>query len=237
MIVGGLVLVPNGSKLESRPNFVYIGNINSQSAVLGVSLKGGMRPILARVLFSNTVERTCQVADGSEVGTPKSIGTDVAFYSFHQAHSRRIDELMISVPARSSVSVSCNVSDLPDRETFTSRRIAFSPPGNTDIMTAARRDGYEAVWPISASIQRVTESTGFTSIGGDPVHDDTIGAIEEAVVLTPQDRILRAYWTDEPARSWQTFWLFFLALVAALGVAMILEAIRPSIDALSKKPG
>jgi hypothetical protein len=104
---------------------------------------------------------------------------------------------------------------------------------NKDIMAKARVGGYEAVWPVMANVQRVTESTGFVTTGGRRVHDDTAGSITEASYLTTADPILRAFWTDEPARAWQTFWLFFLAAVSALGMAMLVEASQPWIERIT----
>jgi len=229
-IVGGIVLVKQGQKLGSVPLFVYVGDVYSRSAVIGMSVKGGTSETTVRVLYSNIVAGGCSVENAVLLGEPRGIGSDTAFYSFHQAHVRTIYAIDATIAPNVVARISCNVSDPPERETFTTRRIAFSPPLNKDITDAAGEGGFALVWPVIASIQRVTESTGFGTSGGEPVHNDTLASVLEASALTAQDPILRAFWTDERARSWQTFWLFFWAASASLGFGMLVEAARPFIE-------
>jgi hypothetical protein len=122
----------------------------------------------------------------------------------------------------------------PSAKPYTTRRMAFSPPMNPDIVALAQGGGFQPVWPVMASIQRVTESTGFTTIGGQPVHENALGAYVEASLLRRDDPILRAFWTDEPARAWQTFWLFFWAALAGLAFAILIEAVRPFVELLGE---
>lgn len=229
-IVGALVLKKAGETLAGTPLYTYVGDVKTRSAVIGIGLSGGSKPITLRVLFSNIKPDGCIPNGVSLLNQPQSIGPDTAFYSFHQAHVRDIFMFDVAVPADAKGSISCNVTDPPERETYVTRRIAFSPPTNKDILAKARAGGFEPVWPVMANIQRVTESTGFTTFGGRPVHDNAFGSITEASYLTLLDPVLRAYWSDEPSRSWQTFWLFFLAVVSGLGAAMLLEAVRPWIE-------
>jgi hypothetical protein len=177
-IVGALALIQSGNSFGSPPSFAYVGNIRPAGGVIGVAMVGGPAAMTVRLLMSNVISDKCEASNGATiVSPPKEIGIDTAVYSLHQAHPRRIFSIDISVPAYKQTSVSCNVTDPPERETYTTRRIAFAPPLNPDIIAIASEGGFQPVLPIMASIQRVTESTGFNTIGGTPVHDHTIGSI------------------------------------------------------------
>jgi len=232
-IVGALTFLKVGEKLGAAPLYTFVGDIWTRSAVIGVGLTGGPQPATVRIILSNVKQGSCTPSGVRLLAGPTNIGKDTSFYSFHQAHIRDIFMLEVEVPANTTASISCDVTDPPERETFVTRRIAFAPPTNSDIEATVREGGYEPLWPAMVSIQRVTESTAFVTSGGKRVHDNPIGATTEASYLTPQDPILRAYWSDERARTYQTFGLFFLAVTSAVGAAMLVEALRPWIERLS----
>jgi hypothetical protein len=118
IVVGGLVLTRQGQRLGSTPLFSYVGDVKSRSAVLGVAVTGGGANSTARVLFSDIIEGSCQIIGGAIISGPRPLGIDSAFYSLHQGYQRRVFAVDISVAAHQRlVSISCNVSDIPERET------------------------------------------------------------------------------------------------------------------------
>jgi hypothetical protein len=231
-VAGALVLVGKDGVLEDIPLYTYAGDVRRRSAVIGVSLAAGPEDTPVRILFSHvrSNDGISTSADVSVVKPPRRIGTDSAQYSFHQSHRRDIVAIDVLVAAGSRVSISCNVTCPPDMETCTTCRMAFAPPLNRDLIAIASQDGYQPVLPVMANVQRIAEATGFFTSGGRRVHDHMLGSITESAYLDARDPILRAFWTDESKRSWQSFWLFFLAAASALGVALIFEALRPLID-------
>lgn len=235
-VVGGLLLTKGGGGLSSIPLFEYVGDVATKSAVLGFFARAGEGEVRARLLLSNVIVGKCDVQGASVIAEPHDLGIDTAFYSSHQGHQRHIYAIDLTIAPHAYARVTCNITDPPERETYATRRIAFSPPLNNDMLVKAQEGGFVPIWPLDASIQRVTESTGFTTSGGQRVDDSTIAATYEAYRLTPTDPILRAFWTDERARSWQTFWLLFWAALAGLGFAMLLEAVRPFIEILLPTP-
>lgn len=232
-VAGALILKRPQDVLAGPPSIVYIGNINKPSAAIGIGISGGPQPITLRIIVGNIKPGGCVPGEGVTITSPpQKIGVDTALYSFHQGYSRTVSMFEVSVPAQKKVSVSCDVTDLPERETYVTRRIAFEPPLNQDTMTAAASGGFLPVFPLMVSIQRVTESTGFTTSGGERVRDNPIGAVLESSYLSQNDPIIRAFWSDERARTRQTFWLFTMAALAGIGFAAILEAIRPLVEHL-----
>jgi hypothetical protein len=232
-IAGALVLKRPQDVLASPPSIVYIGNIYKPSAAIGIQLTSGPQPATLRIVIANIKPDGCVPGEGVTITSPpQKIGPDTGLYSFHQGYPRTAYMFDVAIPAQKTVSVSCDVTDLPERETYVTRRIAFEPPQNQDTMAAAMSGGFVPVYPLMVSIQRVTESTGFATSGGKRVHDNTIGAVLESSYLTQNDPILRAFWSDERARTRQTFWLFTMAALAGVGFAAILEAARPLIERL-----
>lgn len=231
-VVGAVFLQRKGDLLGSPPLFTYVGDVGSRSGVIGVGLQGGPKTTTARILFTNV--KSCEASGAVKlVSEPKLLGSDLALYSFHQGSTRKVYVVEVEVAANAHGGVSCNVTDYPERETYITRRVAFSPPLSKDILASVIEGGYVAIMPMMVNIQRVTGSTGFNTSGGKRVEDNAIGAITESSYLSADDIILRAFWNDEHARSRQTFWLFVLAAAAGTGFAMLIEAIHPLIDSLS----
>jgi hypothetical protein len=233
-IVGGFVLLRAGQRLQHPPIVVYVGNEHTRSAALSINLTTGPEPVTARLLYSNIKPDTWDLTGSTLVGEPHRLGVDTAFYSLHEGFQRTIFAVDVAIPPGTTASIASNVADFPQRETYTTRRIAISPPINSEIIARAQQGGFEPVWPFIVSVQRVTNSTGFTTTGGQPIQNNALGAILEGRLLTQADPIVRAFWTNERARSWQTFWLFVLAAVAGLGFAALLEAVGPWINALTR---
>jgi len=228
-VVGALVLVAENDVLGDAPLYTYAGNIRSGKAVLGVSLTGGAQAVRVRILFSHARENASlsTSAKASIVAPARFIGVDTARYSFHQSHQREIVAVDVAIAAGARVSVSCDVPKPPDLETCTSCRMAFAPPLSRDILALASRGGFNPIMPVMANIQRVPQSTGFSTTGGRRVHDHVLGSITEASYLDANDPILRAFWADEPKRSWQSFWLFFLAAISRSRCGHALRSAAP----------
>lgn len=234
-IVGATLFKRDADLLGGLPLYAYVGDYPTRSGVLSINLIGGPKPIVVRALFTNVKPNGCKPSPGATLlSGPTLIGTDVAFYSLHQASERKIYVVEVEIAAHApAASISCDVLDHPERETFTTRRIAFLPPLTKEITAHVIDGGYKYLMPMMVSIQRVTESTGFNTSGGVRVHDHRLASLLEASYLNPEDLLLRAFWTDERARSAQTFWLFVLAGIVGAGFAMLVEAVRPIVESLA----
>jgi hypothetical protein len=221
-IVGGIVILATADNLREPPLFTYFSAY--MNGGLSVHLKTGISATSGYVLLTDLDSVPCEAIRGLTITSgPTYLFDDTSLYSINQGYSRKLYSIGFVALPNSDATLTCTTAIVPQADSFVTRRIAFEPPLQKDLLSRLSGAPVKSEW---VSIERLAGSSGVTFSGGERVHSSALGAILEAQEINPQDPIVRAYWTDEERIGARDFILFLAAALIGLATAGLFEWLR-----------
>lgn len=231
--VAGATLAVEHSQLRFPASALWTYSTTEASSTLTLVLTSA-RKLNAIAFIADANPRDCSIRDGAFTHSPRAypVTRDLTASFDFDVETRIIYAISFRQDGTKPVFLTCNVTTLPEHETYATRAVAFLPATLSPKMWATSFRRFGPVYPEFIAFN--VAGNADVSVGA-PEAPGFVATLFGYYEVSPNHPMVRARWTDIQSSAHREFWLFFAAALAGVAAGTLIEFVRPYLERLRRQ--